>query len=311
MRVAIIGAGMAGLACAERLRAGGHAVVAYDKGRGPGGRMATRRMATAAGEIAFDHGAQYFTARDPDFIARVAQWHAAGVVARWPAAGDDAWVGNPAMNAPLRAVADACDVRWGMRIDALVPDGGGWGVRGEGVADDGYDAVVIAVPAEQVAALVAAQVPAFARQAEGVRSAPCWTLMAAFSAPVAVATDVIRRAGMLDWAARNSAKPGRSGPEAWVAHAMPDWSRDHLEAEPAAVATALLAGLAEAVGQDLPATIAVTAHRWRYARSGALGCDALWDGHAGIGLCGDWLLAPRVESAWLSGWRLAEVMPGA
>ena len=64
MRIGIVGAGMAGLACAEELTRLGHAVLLFDKGRGPGGRMSTRRIQTSAGEAYFDHGAQYFTVRD-------------------------------------------------------------------------------------------------------------------------------------------------------------------------------------------------------------------------------------------------------
>ena len=78
-RVAIVGAGVAGLAAARALLEAGHAPVVLDKGRGPGGRISTRR----AEPFAFDHGAQYFTARDPRFVEQVAAWEAGGVVARW------------------------------------------------------------------------------------------------------------------------------------------------------------------------------------------------------------------------------------
>ena len=105
MSIGIVGAGIAGLSCAERLQAAGHAVRVFDKGRGAGGRMATRRVALPSGDVAFDHGAQYFTARDPHFATMVAEWHASGVVAPWPSAGDDAWVGTPGMNAVVKAMA--------------------------------------------------------------------------------------------------------------------------------------------------------------------------------------------------------------
>jgi predicted NAD/FAD-dependent oxidoreductase len=82
-RIGIVGAGMAGLSCATLLAAAGHRVVLFDKGRGPGGRMATRRVATDLGEVVFDHGAQYLTARDPDFVTQVERWRDAGHVARW------------------------------------------------------------------------------------------------------------------------------------------------------------------------------------------------------------------------------------
>ncbi|WP_236024995.1 NAD(P)/FAD-dependent oxidoreductase [Arenibaculum pallidiluteum] len=77
--VAVVGAGIAGLACAGLLAGAGHHVVVFDKGRGPGGRMATRRM----GEVRFDHGAQYFTARDPRFAAAVQEWIREGAAAPW------------------------------------------------------------------------------------------------------------------------------------------------------------------------------------------------------------------------------------
>ena len=79
LHYAVIGAGIAGLSCARALAASGVHVTVFDKSRGSGGRMSTRR-----GEgWACDHGAQYFTARDPLFQAELARWQAAGVAARW------------------------------------------------------------------------------------------------------------------------------------------------------------------------------------------------------------------------------------
>ena len=307
MRVAIVGAGMAGLACAHGLRERGHAATLFDKGRGAGGRMSKRRVATDAGERRFDHGAQYITAHDPGFAGQLRAWAEQGLVAPWPAAGERAWVGTPAMSAPVRAMADAADVRWNTRVDALA-HGDGWRVDHAGGREDGFDAVVIAVPAEQVAALVAPHLPALVALATGVPSAPCWTVMAAFAARVPAEADVIRDAGSIGWAARDSAKPGRARHEAWVIQATPDWSAAHLEEQATTVTDLLMQAFAERVGGGLPAMIATAAHRWRYARSGALGRDALWDGAMRLGVCGDWLLGPRVESAWLSGRRLAALV---
>ena len=59
MRVAIVGAGLAGLMAGRTLAEAGHEVVLLDKGRSPGGRLATRRI----GEATLDHGAQFFTVR--------------------------------------------------------------------------------------------------------------------------------------------------------------------------------------------------------------------------------------------------------
>lgn len=304
MRIGIVGAGMAGLACAEGLVANDHAVVLFDKGRGPGGRMSTRRLPIPMGEASFDHGAQYFTARDAGFAARVAVWSASGIAARWPAAGADAWVGVPGMNAPVRDMAERLDVRWNTPVQAL-SRGRGWRLTGPVSNEDGFDAVVLAVPAEQAAPFAADHDADIAASAAATRSEPCWTVMAAFADRLPPREDVLRDHGPIGWAARNSAKPGREGPETWVVQASPAWSHAHLEDESDAVRAALLDALADAIGAPLPPPIVADAHRWRYARSGALGAGMLWNPALRLGACGDWLLGPRVESAWLSGTRLA------
>jgi renalase len=311
MNIAIIGAGMAGLSCAQALGAAGHTVQVLDKGRGPGGRMSTRRIETPQGQVSFDHGAQFFTVRDPDFAARATAWQAAGVAAPWPAAGPEALVGVPGMNAPIRAMAETLDVTWQARVDAIARDGEAWRLSGEGFAPFSAQAVVVATPSEQAAVLLAAIAPDMAAQAGAIVSEPCWTMMAAFAGPLSLTADVLRQDGPLAWAARNSAKPGRTGPEAWVVQASPDWSRAHLEEGADAVAHALLAALAEAHGQPLPETLSLQAHRWRYARTTAKGGAPLWSGQMRIGACGDWLAGARVEAAWRSGHDLAAAVLAA
>ena len=310
MRIAIVGAGMAGMSCGQRLSRLGHEVRLFDKGRGPGGRMATRRMEDGGTTLHFDHGAQYFTARDPRFVEQVAHWEASGVAARWAAAGDDAWVGTPAMNAPLKAMAGELGVQFGTRIEQLVRDGEGWQIDGEGAPDARFDAVLVAVPAEQAGPLLQPHAPAMATLADQTASDPCWTLMAGFEAPLALVQDTLRQRGPIGWAARNNAKPGRANEECWVIQASPEWSRAHLEEDAETVAAALLAELAEANGGPLPRQLGATAHRWRFARSGTAGEEALWDAEQRIGVCGDWLIGPRVEAAYMSGLLLAEAVSG-
>ena len=309
MKIAIIGAGMAGLTCATRLSAAGHEVSVFDKGRGPGGRMASRRVEHGGETFRFDHGAQYFTAREMAFQTQVRAWEADGIVARWPAAKDDAWVGTPAMNAPIRAMADALGVRFDTRITGLVAERGGWRLVGEGAPDDRFDAAVVAVPAEQVAPLLAPHMPDFAEDARDVTSEPCWTAMVAFDGKVD-APDTLREEGAIGWAARNSAKPGRDAEqECWVIQANPRWSRAQLEREAENIGEELLAHFARAVG-DLPPVLFSTAHRWRYAMCEKNDAGSRWDDAQRIGVCGDWLSGPRVENAFLSGADLATKIMG-
>jgi renalase len=115
-----------------------------------------------------------------------------------------------------------------------------------------------------------------------------------------------RYSGVIGWAARNRAKPGRSGPEAWVIQATEAWARHHLEDDDTNVVDALLVALSNEAIRSLPEPIVRTAHRWRYARARVTDHGSLWNETTRIGAAGDWLIAPRIESAWLSGHNLAQ-----
>jgi renalase len=310
MDFAIIGAGMAGLACADALKDAGHNVALFDKARGPGGRMSTRRMTTPLGNVSFDHGAQYFTARESGFRRLVDAWCEAKIALPWPTAGDDAWIGIPGMNAPVRHMAASHAVAWGSLVTGMVRKTNRWWLVGDFGEQGPFDALILAIPAEQAAAILSLHDFAMARIAMMARSQPCWTAMFAFDAPLDNVAPVIRNQGEIAWAARNSAKPGRCGPEAWVVQANASWSDCWLEAPLEQVSQMLLAALAEQAGRAVPKPIASAAHRWRYALSAGTGDGALWNPDLGLGACGDWLLGPRVECAWLSGRMLADICIG-
>ena len=75
--IAIIGTGIAGLSAAQALTEAGHVVQIFDKSRGSGGRMSSKRSDAGA----LDMGAQYFTARDRRFVTEVQRWQTKGWVA--------------------------------------------------------------------------------------------------------------------------------------------------------------------------------------------------------------------------------------
>lgn len=310
-RVAIIGAGIAGLSCADALSEQGWSVTLFDKGRKAGGRMASRRLETSQGEAAFDFGAQYFTVRDAGFTAEVARWAEAGLAVRWPDARDDAWIGVPGMNAVVRGMAARHDVRFSHHVSGLAREDGQWRLLGEGMPSEHFDAAVLALPAEQAAPILTLHDFELARTALFARSQPCWSGMFAFAAPLPHRANTLRDHGIVAWAARDSAKPGRGGPESWVVQATPQWSTAHLERSPDEVAPLLLAALIEATGADSAAVLAHSVHRWRYALSAGTGLGYLWNETQNIGACGDWLLGPRVECAWVSGRMLAQRVLGS
>jgi predicted NAD/FAD-dependent oxidoreductase len=308
--VAIIGAGIAGLSCATALSKAGYHVELFDKARGPGGRMSTRRFETPMGEASADHGAQYFTARDPDFLEEVIGWALACVATPWTDVAEDCWVGVPGMNAIIRHLASAQSVRWNSRIETISATSAGWELAtGEGPIGP-FDAVVLAIPSDQALPFLAGNDFAMARRAMLARFQPCWTALFAFEAPLDTTLSFVRDVGAIGWACRESAKPQRHGPETWVVQANASWSSDHLEDDADAILTLLRQELGEALGTHVPQPIAQSSHRWRYAMSSGLGDGALWNSALSLGACGDWLLGPRVESGWLSGRAMAGAMLG-
>ena len=320
-RIAIVGAGIAGLACAAALHGAGAQVTLFDKGRRIGGRLATRRTQG----LMFDHGAQYAACHDPAFAAVMSAMAASGDAALWPASGDGHWCGVPGMSALAGHIErqGIGTMRTARHVAFLHPEADGWMVRHRNaettppglVSDCGgelagpFDRVAVAIPAPQAAGLLRPH--GFANEAARAGMAPCWAMMLAFP-EAEPAPDVMRLDnGPLRWIARASSRPGRAAmPECWVAQAGPEWSREHLEDPPDAALAALQAAFRTATGIDATPSYAAV-HRWRYAIADApLGVPALWDAGAGLGVCGDWCLGARVEAAFLSGQALARMMAG-
>ncbi|EGV17079.1 amine oxidase [Thiocapsa marina 5811] len=306
-RIAVVGAGMAGLACARRLADAGCAPVVFDKGRGIGGRLATRRTPDG---LQFDHGAQYVTASSTDFQAVLKQARGDGAAALW---NDGAQrtdrphvVGTPGMTGLAKHLGRGLDIRRGIQVTALRRAGRGWTVSlPEEEAD--FDRVVVTVPAPQLADLLGSDHP-ISREVAAVRLDPCLTLMAAFDhaapRPFITRTDPEHP---LAWIAQDSSKPGRHAPACWVAQASTAWSTANLELTSDALVTLMLPMLCDRLGTDPAAVRYAVAHRWRHARvcvplDRPFARDTSGTLYAG----GDWCLGPRVEAAWSSGEAIAQ-----
>ncbi len=316
--VAIVGAGLAGLACAKTLAAHGVVARLIDKGRAAGGRMATRRVEADGESFDFDHGAQFLTARSSLFRATLEATHAK----TWP---DEArFVGVPRMSSIPRALAQGLNLLVAREVVDLLGEPGAWRLRhvpaaaaqrgqvsANAAAEEGpFEAVVLAVPAPQAAKLLSEPAPHLGSVLARVEMAPCWTLMAAFAERLPLPDTMRMAGGPIGWAARDSSKPGRNAEhECWVVQAAPEWSRTHLELPAAEAATALLASFAALAGGDLPPPRYAAAHRWRHALvETPLGAPCLWDPALGLGAAGDWCIAARAEAAVDSGAAMAAVL---
>src|SRR5690349_3416488 len=162
MRIAVIGAGIAGLAAARSLHDLGHEVRVFERAPAPGGRCGTKVISAIelprglSGEVAFDHGAQYFTVRHDQFSMIAAEWERDKVIARWNARivsfdgegwedvkeGTSRYVGTPGMSAIAGALARGLNIECNRRIESVEP------------LLEQFDRVIVALPAAQARALV-------------------------------------------------------------------------------------------------------------------------------------------------------------
>jgi len=329
LRVAVVGAGIAGATCARTLTDAGHAVQVFDKSRGVGGRMSTRRVTLDSADalLGLDHGAPCFAAVGADFLDFVEQGQRAGLLARWTPRlaphsaalpGGAIWVATPDMPALCRALLKDLPLHTLCTVDGVRRSGATWSLESSGVTvADGFDAVALAIPPQQAAALLGMHRPDWAARAQAVPMLPVWVLMGTTDAPATGCDwDLARPAsGPLALVVRNDAKPARTvlaGQAQWVVHATPDWTGAQLDTPADQVQAMLQAALADCVGGALAWRFAAV-HRWLYATLAASPGDeqatgAWWDAGKGLGVCGDALAGGGVEGAWRSGRALAALL---
>ncbi len=292
-RVAVVGAGLSGAACAQALRERGITVEVYERGRAPGGRMASP---TVQGRRV-DVGAAYFTVKDPGFSAVTDSWVERGLARPWTDTFDVlAPDGRDATSGPVRYATSG-----GLRslVRDLLPDG----VRIEtevGALDDlDHDAVVLAMPDPQAARL-APDACAWVSYDPVIAVAAGWEQRRWSLADAAFVNDDPDVSFIADDGARRG-----DGAAVLVAHTTASRAGRHLD-EPAGAVAPVLAALRRLL--DVTAAPVWThVHRWTFAKPADTHGDAefaLIAGDRPLGVCGDaWCPsgAPRVESAWLSG----------
>jgi len=301
---------MAGLTAAEWLTRHGWKVVIVDKGRGLGGRMATRRI----GGSRFDHGAQFFTVRDSSFAAVVAAWQAAGLVQPWfEEGGHVRFRTGGGMSQLARHLAGPFDVRTGVRLESVSPSGSGWlAVSDSGERFEAPAVLITAPPAQALELLSGCRhrlAPDLVRELESVDFDPCFAAMAVLAGPSAVPAPgwVRPAAGPVEWLADNTAKGISTGPGAVTIHAGGAFSREHFDAAPDHVLRQLLAAAEPWLGSPV---VTSQLHRWKFAKpvAGTRPSCLFTATPAPLAFAGDGLSGGRVEGAFLSGRAAAETL---
>ncbi|TQS41453.1 NAD(P)/FAD-dependent oxidoreductase [Cryptosporangium phraense] len=305
--VQIIGAGIAGLACARALASAGHQVVVRERADSIGGRLATREL----GGRPVDLGASYLTCRDQAFRTVVDDWVRRGLAHPWTSAftvhnelgfstsedGPVRYGTSRGLAALVEDLATGIPVRLGDPVAEVGP-----GPVVDGVEVDG---VVLAMPDPEALALLD---PACEAERAAVNSA--------WSPVIAVASAWPRRTWdvegvfvhgdpVLDWIADDGRRRADSAP-VLVAHSTAEFAAEHLD-EVAKDAEEVVNRMVDAVRTilDIDEVPSWTfAQAWPHARPLAPRATPFFLGDGGISMCGDAWGSPRVENAWLSGHKL-------
>ena len=313
MKICVVGAGIAGAACARVLVPAGHAVTVVDKGRMVGGRMASRRLPEqAARPRPTDLGASYFTAQDEKFLAVVHDWQHRRLARPWT---DTFHTADPDGLGPVKSGP----MRWAapLGLRSLVEDLMAGlivqrnrevlQVRGTEVDGEPYDAVVLAMPDPQALRLLD-PASAAANALAGREWLPALAVAVGFDerswAPE-FDGGFVNGSPVLAWVADDGRRRGDGAP-VLVAHTTATFADKHLAA-PQAGKPAVISALRTLL--DLPAPSWSFLHRWTYAQPVGVREPAFWLAD-GLGLCGDGWAAAKVEAAWRSGTLLGEALLG-
>jgi predicted NAD/FAD-dependent oxidoreductase len=303
--VVVVGAGIAGVACARVLASAGVAVRVLDRAPEVGGRMASPRLAGRP----VDLGAAYFTVRDPGFGEVVERWRAAGLARPWTdtltvlpgrdrVSGPMRWAAPTGLQSLVADLADGLPGELGRRVRTVGP--------GPLVDGEPAEFVVLAMPDPQAGALVEPGSPTAAAVA-----APPWVSAIAVAAgwrdrewpelPAAFVNDHAVLTAVADDGDRRGDRAA-----VLVAHTT-DRVVEEFGAEPERAVPAVLAALRELLGVA-SAPLWTHTRQWRLASPGQARDRPFHLGEDGIAVAGDGWGSPRVETAWRSGTLLGHAL---
>ena len=319
MKVAIIGAGISGLTAARKLSDLGIHVEVFEKSKGLGGRLSTKRLEWGHVDI----GAQYFTARDPRFKTQVNEWVNTGDAALWnlephiykgeqlsPSPDStQRYVGMPSMNSIAHALAKNITIRFEIQVSTVSQVEHGWQIATstQDQVTPVFDWVVVTAPSDQSRALLSGT--SLEHQIPTSIYHPCWAVALATKGQVPSYIQGIFGDETISWITRLSSRPNRKTfkhcDDCWMLHFSAEWTQQHPKNTPINISEVGLHHLNKALEQHISEPLKAVDeyhHFWRYARvkKDSIQPGPLIDDKNQIAVIGDWVHGGRVEGAYLS-----------
>ncbi|MBW8329378.1 MAG: NAD(P)-binding protein [Thiobacillus sp.] len=309
MKAGIVGAGIAGASCAGTLAAAGWEVDVFDKARGAGGRLSTRRLEQGWATL----GTPFISAKREPFRSQLRDWVRQGWVAPvrgnvWQGRANLSWAQAQMQNhyrptiepsQLVRHLLGNAHLHTGSRVVALQPR---TLVLENGEVRGDYDCVICSVPTPQAIPLLDA-LPLLRERLGEVRYRPIWSFLMRWEG--GPAADVIKFDDhLLNLAARQTS----GGPGLWAVHSSHEFAETYLEASEMEASNRAASALMGLLGLPWPVEIEAS-HLWRYARP-ETSAEGFWvgDRENRVALIGDGIAGVGVERAWESGTRLAQAI---
>lgn len=307
----IIGAGIAGLLAATVVQQAGVNVRVVDKGRGLGGRMATRRRDGAV----FDHGAQFFTVRDPRFESWVSDWRELGLVRPWYDLGDAGthFRGAPGMTAIAKHLAKEIDVRNQVVVDNVRFHHGHWQVSIGGDKEIMAQHLIITAPVPQALALLdAGDVdlnPSDDKALRSIEFQRCIAALAILERPSAISSHqgaLKVKEGPIRWISDNHRKGISPEVPSVTIHSTPDFAEEYWDSDDSVRIPILLDAASEYLGAEV---LSYQGHRWGFSQpTASFREEAYVAPGLRLAIAGDGVAGGRVEGAALSGLAAGEAL---
>ena len=312
-KIAIIGAGITGITLAHKLQKTCEVII-FDKSRGVGGRMATRR----ADPYQFDHGAQFFSAHSDEFKEFLKPLISQKIVTPWQATFAEVdhngiieqrqwhndsphFVANPGMNALAKFLSKDLHISLNSQISHLEYDQKWCLITVNNEKFTGFDWVIVTAPAEQAARILPTDFE-HSNAIKKIKMQACFSLMLGFDEPLTLPFDAARiHNADISWLSVNSSKPYRGTPYSLLIHSTNQWAEQHIDNNNDDMQTHLHQATSRILKLPLDHAKHKAIHAWRYANIGKQTSPAFYlDQPRQLIACGDWCIQGRVEAAFTS-----------